>query len=44
MWLNDAEEYNSADNPLTSFMDAWKQLAPNTTPFAFTLTASDAIN
>jgi hypothetical protein len=43
-WLNDEREWNDKSNPLQVWLCSWEELAPNTAPFVFTSTASDAIN
>jgi hypothetical protein len=43
-WINDEKEWNSPNNPLNLWLIEWNKLAPDTTPVAFTSTASDAIN
>ena len=43
-WLNPGSYFEKTGNPMEEWLQEWKELSPDMTPFLCTLTASDAIN
>jgi hypothetical protein len=43
-WLNPGSYFDKVGNPMEEWLEVWRSMTPDYTPFTCTMTASDAIN